>query len=81
MEYIGNTHSKNYLRSINLAFSHLLRFSGESKLISKITIREIQQFLSIANRRSEYASHLYLRTLKASFNVAIDGVISRIILL
>jgi site-specific recombinase XerD len=71
LELIGRNFSQNYLRSIQLSFKMLIRFSGDVP-IAKINVKFLQQFFGSTFNRSPDAAALYLRTLKASFNKAID---------
>jgi len=72
VEFIGNTHSKSYLRSIKLSFNQLISFTKPAISLKQITVRIAQQFISEVHSRSKYGSHLYLRTLKAGFNRAVE---------
>jgi site-specific recombinase XerD len=70
-KYVSDTYTSNYSKSIALSFSQLIQAIGNPKLDS-ITVRHVQAFLSEVFRRSPKAAELYLRTLKASFNRAVD---------
>jgi site-specific recombinase XerD len=69
-KYIEKIYSKKYLTSVKLSFRMLLGFVGD-KPISKITIRELDNFFMYKFSKSKFAAHLYLRTLKSAFNKAI----------
>jgi site-specific recombinase XerD len=69
--YIGKSHSKSYLRSIDLSFKMFIEFIDNPK-IDTITVIELEQFFALTFRRAKYAAHLYHRTLKAAFNKAIQ---------
>ncbi len=71
VKFIGETYSKKYHTSIELSFRQLLRFTDDI-LLTKINVRQVQEFLSITFRRTEKSAELYLRTLKAAFNRAVD---------
>lgn len=65
------THSANYSRSIKLSFKMLEEFVGDMPL-KKITEKIIESFLLTTHDRAKYSAGLYHRTLKASFNKAIQ---------
>jgi integrase/recombinase XerD len=71
VKFIGSTYSKCYLRSVELSFKHFIKITGDTS-IQKINNRLTQQFISEVYKRAPRAASLYLRTLKASFNRAIE---------
>lgn len=71
LKYVGNTHTKSYNRSIKLSFNQFIKFTGDIQL-HKIDIRLVQQFISETFSRASYSAGLYLRTLKAAFNRAVE---------
>ncbi|MCP5061780.1 MAG: tyrosine-type recombinase/integrase [Ignavibacteriae bacterium] len=71
IRYIGRTHSVKYLSSIELSFRQLLKSIRDIPLL-EIKVIHVQEFLSETYQRTEKGAELYLRTLKASFNRAID---------
>ena len=71
INYIGKTHSKKYLSSIELSFRQLLKHTNNIALGNIKTVHA-QKFLIETYQRTEKSAELYLRTLKASFNRAID---------
>jgi site-specific recombinase XerD len=71
VKFIGQTYSKKYLQSIELSFRQLLKFTNDISL-RKISVRLAQEFLSMTFKRTEKGAELYLRTLKAAFNRAVD---------
>jgi len=71
VKFIGQTYSKKYLSSIELSFRQLLKFTNDISL-KKISVRLTQEFLSMTFKRTEKGAELYLRTLKAAFNRAVD---------
>ena len=76
VKFIGQTYSKKYLSSIELSFRQLLKYIQDIPL-KKISVRLAQEFLSMTYKRTEKGAELYLRTLKAAFNRAVDwGYIS-----
>jgi integrase len=71
VKFIGQTYSKKYLSSIELSFRQLLKQTNDISL-KKISVRLAQEFLSMTYKRTEKGAELYLRTLKAAFNRAVD---------
>lgn len=71
LKFVAEAYSKKYLVSIKLSFRHFIKFV-ENIPLKKITIPKSQEFLSIVYKRAPKAAELYFRTLKASFNRAID---------
>jgi len=71
IRYIGNAYSKKYLSSVKLSFRQLLKKIDDTSL-DKIIVRQVQEFLSETFKRTERGAELYLRTLKAAFNRAVD---------
>jgi site-specific recombinase XerD len=71
IKYIGHAYSLKYLSSIKLSFNLFLKFTDDI-LLSKIHVRLVQEFLSSTFQRTEKGAELYLRTLKAAFNRAVD---------
>jgi|GEM_PF-3537853 len=73
-EYVSslqNTHSKNYISSIDLSFKELIEFCGNADLKSLNTIL-MQKFINETYGRAKRSAALYFRTLKAAFNKAVD---------
>ncbi len=62
IKYIGKTHSKKYLDSIELSFRQLLKSTKNISLVDIKTI-QVQKFLSETFQRTEKGAGLYLRTL------------------
>jgi integrase/recombinase XerD len=71
IKFIGQTYSKKYLRSIELSFRQLLKHTNDISL-KKFSVRFAQDFLSMTYKRTQKGAELYLRTLKAAFNRAVD---------
>lgn len=72
IDFIGNTHSKSYQRSIKLSFKKLIEYTDKEVPLKQISVRIVQQFISETFERSNHAAHLYFRTLKAGFNRAVE---------
>lgn len=70
VEYVSNTHTSKYTKSVKLSFRMLIQEFG-NKDLHLITAKEFDSFLSRKFRTAKFAAHLYYRTLKASFNKAI----------
>lgn len=71
IRYIGRTYSTKYLSSIELSFRQLSK-KINNVLLLDIKVNQVQEFLSETFQRTEKGAELYLRTLKASFNRAVD---------
>ncbi len=71
VKFVAEAYSKNYLISIKLSFRQFIKFVDDVPL-KKITIPKTQQFLSTVYIKAPKAAELYFRTLKASFNRAVD---------
>jgi len=73
-EYINfaeQTFTYSYTRSIMLSFKMLEEYL-ENPILLNIEIRTVENFLLFIHSRAKYAAELYLRTLKAGFNKAIE---------
>ncbi|MCF8259767.1 MAG: phage integrase SAM-like domain-containing protein [Melioribacteraceae bacterium] len=69
--YLRPTKSKSYLKSIGLSFRQLESFLG-NKNLEEITLRELDQFITVTYARTQRGAYLYYRTLKAAFSKAVD---------
>ena len=72
IKYIESTFSKAYLKSVKLSFSHFFNFSDKEKLLKDFTVKDAEDFKIYLMERAPKGYLVYLRTLKASFNVAKD---------
>lgn len=72
IEYIKNTLSASYLRSVKLSLKILMEDFGKDKKLSEISVKDAEDFKirRIASAPKGYA--VYLRTLRAAFNIAAD---------
>lgn len=72
IEYIKNTLSASYLRSVKLSLKILMEDFGKDKKLSEISVKDAEDFKirRIASAPKGYA--VYLRTLRAAFNIATD---------
>lgn len=71
-KYIKITFSSKYLCSVNISFKHLIQFFGEKKNLDEITVKEIEEFKYYLMNRAPKGFVVYMRTLKAAFNIAIE---------
>ena len=77
INYIGSTHSKKYLESIDLSFRKLQNFLEHDFALNKISVQQLQHFMSISFSKTKYGTIMYIRTLKAAFTRAVEwGYIS-----
>ena len=70
-DFIRNTFSKKYLSSVQLSFRKMIQNVGDIRM-TDITIKDTQSFLTETHQRTNRGAELYLRTLKAAFNRAIE---------
>ena len=71
-EYIQNTFSPSYLRSVCLSFKQIIKYFGADRLMIDITVMELEKFKAILYNRAPGGASTYLRTLKAAFSKAVD---------
>ena len=64
--------SKSYQKSVSLSFNQIQSYLKTDLLIKNIDIRIVESFIHSIYNRSETASNLYHRTLKAAFSKAGD---------
>ena len=70
VEYLKTTKSKNYVRSVELSFNTLIKYSGDVFLI-RIDLRTLDKFITSLFARTPRACLVYYRTLKAAFSKAV----------
>ena len=70
VKYTQLSKSKHYVRAIKLSFKHFKSFVGDIPL-TKIELKQIDQFISSVYSRSENGAAMYYRTLKAAFSKAV----------
>lgn len=70
--YIRITFSKKYLESVRSAIKHLSNFFGEEKLLIQITKKNVEEFKAYIMQLAPKGFPVYLRTLKAAFNIALE---------
>lgn len=69
-QYVSNSRSPKYIKSIKLSFRQLLRYSGNISL-QDLDARLLDQFVSQKFSSSPAAALLYFRTLKAALSKAV----------
>ncbi len=69
--YIGNTFTPKYLSSVRSSFIHLKKYFGEAKYMTDISCKDAENFKNYLINRVPKGYAVYLRTVKASFNVAL----------
>ena len=69
--YLTPTKSPKYISSINYSFNQFISFVGDIEL-TKIDIRLIDKFIISSFSKTQRGAHLFYRTLKATFNKAIE---------
>ncbi|KUG26669.1 hypothetical protein ASZ90_003491 [hydrocarbon metagenome] len=69
---IKQTRTKSYYRSVETALNHLTEYFGLQKLISSLSHKDIEQFVTHLQQHVKKGYRVYYRTLKAAFNKAID---------
>ena len=71
LDYIKNTKSNNYIRSVALSFKMLIEHIGDVKL-KDVDFRTIDKFITFTFIRTNHGASLYYRTLKAAFSKAVQ---------
>ena len=69
--FAEQNYSDKYIKTIKLSFRMLEEYL-DNLLLKDIESRKIEKFLMFVHRRAKYSADLYHRTLKASFNKAIQ---------
>lgn len=64
--------SPKYVESVELTFRHLIDSIGEVKSISKIDRKDVSKVIAKLKVHAPNGYRVYLRNLKAAFNVALD---------
>lgn len=70
VDYIQQTKSKSYVRSVKLSFKMLVEFSGDVYL-NRLDLRTLDKFITLTFQRTPRGASLYYRTLKAAFSKAV----------
>ncbi len=71
-EYVKNSFSAAYLRSVKLSLKQLADYFGSESSLESIKVLELEKFKSVLYKRAPGGASVYLRTLKAAFNKAVD---------
>ncbi len=81
-KFIKQNRSKAYYTSVNNSFQHLFNFLKPQRLIKSIGLKETEDFISDLQTKVKTVSHsasrggegyrVYVRTLKAAFNKAVE---------
>ncbi|MFC2084020.1 tyrosine-type recombinase/integrase, partial [Bacteroidota bacterium] len=70
VNYLIMSKSKDYIRSVKLSFNQIIKFTGNICL-ENVNVKIIDEFINTTYNRSQHASNLYYRTLKAGFSKAL----------
>lgn len=69
--YVTNTYSEKYLKkAVTPSFNQLTKYIPDISL-DNITVKNLDDFISLVHSKSKFAASLYHRTLKAAFNKAV----------
>ena len=71
-KYIKQNRSAAYYTSVNNSFKHLLDFFKPQRLIQSIGLKETEEFISNLQTKVKKGYRVYVRTLKAAFNKAVE---------
>lgn len=69
---IKENRSAAYYKSVTNALKHLTDFFGAQRPINSIGLKDIESFISHLHKKVSKGYRVYVRTLKAAFNKAID---------
>ena len=72
LKYVNNTKSKGYIRTVKYSFDKLINFLSDDVPMLKITVKNIEEFVSNGFELNKYGTALTYRTLKSAFNKAIN---------
>ena len=76
-EYVSVKYSEKYSLSVSTTFNHLFRHFGKNQILNEIEYRHWDKFFLQLNKKSPGGAPVYLRTLKAAMNKAVEwGVLS-----
>ena len=73
--YVRNfvsTFSTSYIRSIDLTFKHAIEFLKANKKLSELTVKDFEEFKIDLMKHAPKAYKIFLRTLSAALNVAVE---------
>ena len=72
VNYVKSTLSSGYLRSIKLSFKIMMDEFGRDKNLAEISAKDAEDFKIRRIKTAPKGYAVYLRTLRAAFNVAVD---------
>ena len=72
LKYVNNTKSNGYIRTVKYSFDKLINFLSDDVPMLKITVKNIEEFVSNGFELNKYGTALTYRTLKSAFNKAIN---------
>ncbi len=72
VEFLESTHSHNYAKDAEWAFSSLLKFKGDG-LLHDLDVRELDRFFTVRFAKAKHNGARVYRTLKASLNQALKS--------
>jgi integrase len=76
-EYVSVKYSEKYSLSVSTTFNHLFKYFGKNQILNDIEYRHWDNFFLQLNKKSPGGAPVYLRTLKAAMNKAVEwGVLS-----
>lgn len=76
-KHIKKNRSAKYLSSVSLAFNHLEKYFKNQRILSAISLRDIELFIDELKMSAPKGYRVYYRNIKAAFNKAVDwGYIS-----
>ncbi len=70
--FIKQNRSAAYHTSVVLSLNHLTNFFGKQRSIQSIGLKDVENFLTHIQKKVSKGYRVYFRTLKSSFNKAID---------
>lgn len=71
-KYIKQNRSAAYHTSVDNSFKHLLNFFKPQRIIQSIGLKETEEFISELQTKVRKGYRVYVRTLKAAFNKAVE---------
>ncbi len=71
-DLIKQNRSEAYYTSVNISFKYLTNYFGSLRLIQSIGLKDIESFISHLQHKAAKGYRVYVRTLKAAFNKAVD---------
>ena len=72
VQFASSTFSSSYVRSINLSFKHFADYFGPDKKLAELTVKDFEEFKIDLMKHAPKAYKIFLRTLSAALNVAVE---------